>query len=227
MLEARREFEAVDCSEDNVVATITAKGATINIIDLSPDPLLDDGCPADTDLAVRVKHPISVSEALIMCARNLESPHPGDPGEGGGKFMVGDCLTIGGGLSPGGNAGVTELPCDPPGWFAVVVALAPTPEACPPEALSRIPSPGRPGEVLCLAPNGPTASGGTMLSPGQCMAEHPYGAWALLTPVLDDCTGVLAWRFVAFADDAGGCPSEDLAAYRVTGYDRQLCGSNP
>jgi hypothetical protein len=218
LLELQRQFEAVACSDERAIAEITTAGAEL---EFAGEPPVDDGCPADTDVAVKVED-FNGLDARIMCARNLQAPHPGDAGAGGGKLMVGDCVWVGGGTVPGANAQVSEMPCGVAGWFATIVAMAPEPGGCPPEALSRITAPHQPSGVLCLAPDGANASGGTMLVLGECMAESPYSADALYPPQPGDCADAMALRIEAVADEAGRCPDGE-EPYRTTGYDRPLC----
>jgi hypothetical protein len=56
-----------------------------------------DGCPDDTDGGATF-----VSD--VACYRNLSSPHPGDPGNGGGVFRAGDCFHV-------TQSQVTEVKC--------------------------------------------------------------------------------------------------------------------
>ncbi|GAA0614416.1 hypothetical protein [Streptomyces crystallinus] len=61
------------------------------------------GCPLDTDFVLY----IGGGASGYACMRNLEAPHPGDPGMGGGPFtVVGDCVYH------AGAEQVKETPCD-------------------------------------------------------------------------------------------------------------------
>lgn len=162
----------------------------------------------------------------IVCARNLEPPHPtpphpGDAGQGGGELIEGDCLVAGGGTSPDAFQ-VGEAPCSAEGWFGTVVAVAATPDERPDAALSRITSPFIGGGTLCAAPDGPDATGGTMLAPGECTAESPLGGGGLMPPPPGDCASPTALRIVGFADAGGACPQGGDPVV-TSGYDRQLC----
>jgi hypothetical protein len=216
VLEARQQFEPVACDDEQAVARITDIGADI---ELGRD-VTDDGCPDDTDAAYKAPDPVTGRDSHVVCARYLEPPHPGDPGGGGGHYVAGDCLFVA--SSPGAlNDQLTEMACDLDGWFGTIVSLAPSPDACPPEALSRLAVPGRPGEVLCLAPDSASASGGTMVAPGDCML---YESVASLLPPrpTTDCDEFEAYRLEAFADASGTCPAGGEAR-PVTGYDREIC----
>ncbi|MGA4841820.1 hypothetical protein [Streptomyces sp. G45] len=62
-------------------------------------------CPARTDFVLRVSDR-DVARGYA-CVRNLEPPHPGDPGQGGGpRTLVGDCVYA------VGRGEVREAPCD-------------------------------------------------------------------------------------------------------------------
>ncbi|MGW4228025.1 hypothetical protein ACWEF9_01850 [Streptomyces sp. NPDC004980] len=54
-------------------------------------------CPPTTDFVLHISEGGPSRKAAVprgyACMRNLESPHPGDPGQGGGPLtVVGDCL---------------------------------------------------------------------------------------------------------------------------------------
>lgn len=215
-LQAQQRFKPVTCDDEQAVARITAIGADI---ELGQD-IAEDGCPDDTDAAYKAPDPVTGLDSHMVCARYLEPPHPGDPGGGGGDYVVGDCVFV---ASSAGrfNDQLEEKACDLDGWFGTIVALAPSPDACPPEALSRLAVPGRPGEALCLAPDSASASGGTMVAPGECML---YESVASLLPPrpTTDCDEFEAGRLEAFADPSGACP-DGGEAEPVTGYDREIC----
>jgi hypothetical protein len=68
-------------------------------------------CPVGTDAMVEAREGlVSDNEIVgipeIWCLRNLQPPHPGDGGMGGGQLHPGDCFDI------GGAGGITEMPCD-------------------------------------------------------------------------------------------------------------------
>ncbi|MFF3153758.1 hypothetical protein [Streptomyces sp. NPDC057910] len=64
------------------------------------------GCPLATDFVLYVSEGTPAARGYA-CMRNLEPPHPGDPGAGGGPFtVVGDCVYA------TGSDQVRETPCD-------------------------------------------------------------------------------------------------------------------
>ena len=72
-------------------------------------------------------------QAAIWCLRNLDEPHPGDPGVGGGELVTGDCFALG---VAGAEAtrDVTELPCKsdtPPPQYELMATVTRS-EDCPP-----------------------------------------------------------------------------------------------
>lgn len=81
------------------------------------------------------------------CLRNLQPPHPGDPGVGGGQLLVGDCFNI----AAGGEIG--EVACDGSGTAAPenrLLAVTATTAECPPETTEPIEViTALPPEVLC------------------------------------------------------------------------------
>jgi hypothetical protein len=215
---AQQMFEPVACSDERALSRITDLGAELDPFGDAP---ADDGCPDDTDVAYEGRNAVSGLSTRVMCARNLEPPHPGDPGGGAGNYLVGDCVFVFSSISAGVvNDQVPEVPCDQPGWFATIVAMAPAADACPPEALSRLASPQQPGTVLCLARDGTAASGGTMLAPGDCV---DFGTSQIQYPPQPiDCGDPLARRLDAFAEQPGVCP-DGGPSEPTTGYDRELC----
>jgi hypothetical protein len=220
VLLAQQVFEPTACS-DRRAARITHLGEEVELGEARP---VDDGCPADTDVAFVAEDPASGLDRQVVCARNLEPPHPGDPGGGGGDPVVGDCVYVLGSDAAGQlDDVVVEMPCDEPGWFATIVAQAPDPAGCPAEALSRLPSPGTVGEVSCLAPDGPEVTGGTMAAPGECVTLDFVRNDVLPTPA--PCEALAdgdVQRIEAFAEQPGSCP-DGGESMPVTGYDRELC----
>ena len=86
-------------------------------------------CPATTDFVLHIsaqKSSPGVDGSVpqgYACMRNLEPPHPGDPGGGGGpRTIVGDCVY------GSGSGQVRETPCDGSGrrkpQYKVVKAVA-------------------------------------------------------------------------------------------------------
>ncbi|MFE9449238.1 hypothetical protein [Streptomyces sp. NPDC006739] len=100
-------FTEVPCTSERAAARVVARydGTTTD------GPL----CPPTTDFVLRIgeQRPAGgqdgdgVVPQGYACMRNLEPPHPGDPGGGGGpRTIVGDCV-----YGSGGGQ-VRETPCD-------------------------------------------------------------------------------------------------------------------
>ena len=90
--------------------------ATVEITDIVDGDGSGPHCPAGTDaLADAAEGPVSGGEidgpATIWCLRNLDEPHPGDPGVGGGELVTGDCFVLGA-AGAEATSDVRELPCD-------------------------------------------------------------------------------------------------------------------
>jgi hypothetical protein len=106
----RDTFTEVPCRSERAVARVTARY----------DGKVADGptCPARTDFVLHIsgdRPPADGSDGTAAgeipqgyaCMRNLESPHPGDPGGGGGpRTIVGDCVY------GSGHGQVRETACD-------------------------------------------------------------------------------------------------------------------
>ncbi|WP_078843102.1 hypothetical protein [Streptomyces albus] len=93
----RRSFDEVPCGSERAVARVLLRfhGGT------------EDGpvCPARTDFLLHItEHPDGIGDSGgsgsaarrgYACMRNLEPPHPGDPGGGGGpRTIAGDCVRL-------------------------------------------------------------------------------------------------------------------------------------
>ncbi|MFC5855730.1 hypothetical protein ACFPZI_29325 [Streptomyces chlorus] len=103
----RTSFTEVPCTGERAAARVVARH----------DGTVRDGprCPATTDFVLHIseQHPASDEDGDgavprgYACMRNLQPPHPGDPGGGGGpRTIVGDCVR---GLDDGQ---VRETACD-------------------------------------------------------------------------------------------------------------------
>lgn len=116
-------FTEVPCTSERAAARVVARF----------DGTVDDGprCPATTDFVLRIsaQNPSSDEDGHgsvpqgYACMRNLEPPHPGDPGGGGGpRTIVGDCVY------GSGSGQVRETACDGSGrrkpQYKVVGAVA-------------------------------------------------------------------------------------------------------
>ncbi|MEV1020633.1 hypothetical protein [Streptomyces sp. NPDC050264] len=103
----RTSFNEVACRSESAVARVVARyeGGTAQ----GPD------CPARTDFVLHMSEHRPASDENgdghiargYACMRNLEEPHPGDPGGGGGpRTIVGDCVYS------AGEGRVRETACD-------------------------------------------------------------------------------------------------------------------
>ncbi|MFE2294810.1 hypothetical protein [Streptomyces sp. NPDC059452] len=97
------EIREVSCRSEKAQATVLARhlGAAAS------GPL----CPPATDFVLHISETGEGARSRLTsgyaCMRNLEPPHPGDPGQGGGPLtVVGDCVTA----SRAGE--VKETACD-------------------------------------------------------------------------------------------------------------------
>ncbi|MFD9794922.1 hypothetical protein ACFWXK_28695 [Streptomyces sp. NPDC059070] len=97
-----RAFTEVPCASERAVARVSVRrtgprGRAVQ-------------CPARTDFVLYID---GDGGSGYACMRNLEPPHPGDPGMGGGPFtVVGDCV------HRSGRDQVKETPCDGSGAAA-------------------------------------------------------------------------------------------------------------
>ncbi|MFD9000467.1 hypothetical protein ACFV0T_05695 [Streptomyces sp. NPDC059582] len=100
-------FTEVPCSGERAAARVVARH----------DGTVTDGppCPATTDFVLHISEQAAASDEDgdgtirqgYACMRNLEPPHPGDPGGGGGpRTIVGDCVY------GSGTGQVRETACD-------------------------------------------------------------------------------------------------------------------
>lgn len=100
-------FTEVPCTSERAAARVVARY----------DGTVTDGplCPATTDFVLHISAqstpPGTAGDGSVpqgyACMRNLEPPHPGDPGGGGGpRTIVGDCVY------GSGTGQVRETACD-------------------------------------------------------------------------------------------------------------------
>ncbi|GAA3144325.1 hypothetical protein ACFQ0X_28170 [Streptomyces rectiviolaceus] len=121
----RETFTEVSCTSERAAARVIARY----------DGKVAEGpaCPARTDFVLHISEtrPVVAEDEDgngevprgYACMRNLESPHPGDPGGGGGpRTAVGDCVYS------AGRGEVRETACDGSGAkapeYRVTVAVA-------------------------------------------------------------------------------------------------------
>lgn len=79
----------VSCRSEKAAARVLAR--------YTGAPSEGPACPPPTDFVLHISRSSPSQEAAVpggyACMRNLESPHPGDPGQGGGPLtVVGDCV---------------------------------------------------------------------------------------------------------------------------------------
>ncbi|MCP3819598.1 hypothetical protein NLX86_16255 [Streptomyces sp. A3M-1-3] len=80
------EFREVSCTSEKAAARVLARH--------DGSRAAGPACPAATDFVLHISEsgPLGVPKGYA-CMRNLEPPHPGDPGMGGGPLtVVGDCV---------------------------------------------------------------------------------------------------------------------------------------
>jgi hypothetical protein len=66
--------------------------ATITILDIQDAVRVEQvHCPAGTDVVFQ-KDGHAGGNTQAVCGRNLSDDHPGDPGNGGGQLLTGDCV---------------------------------------------------------------------------------------------------------------------------------------
>lgn len=105
-------FREDDCSDPAATARVLYR--LYGLLPASPTPSVPalpsavsragDRCPGSTDFVLTVS---AGRPRGYACMRNLDPPHPGDPGEGGGpRTVTGDCVYT----SREGE--VRETPCD-------------------------------------------------------------------------------------------------------------------
>ncbi|WP_353942703.1 hypothetical protein ABII15_14285 [Streptomyces sp. HUAS MG91] len=123
----RTSFGEVPCRSESAVARVVARHDG----EASGGP----ACPGGTDFVLHIsEHRSATAGAPVdrgyACMRNLEPPHPGDPGRGGGpRTVVGDCVYA------VGEGQVRETACDGSGerapQYRVRSAVAAR-DRCPP-----------------------------------------------------------------------------------------------
>lgn len=71
--------------------------ATVTILDIQDAVRVEQvHCPAGTDVVFQ-KDGQAGGNTQAVCARNLSDDHPGEPGNGGGQLVTGDCVDETGG----------------------------------------------------------------------------------------------------------------------------------
>jgi len=103
----KASFTEVPCTSERAAARVVARH--------DGTPAGGPPCPATTDFVLHISEQSQISDEDgdgavpqgYACMRNLEPPHPGDPGGGGGpRTIVGDCVY------GSGSGQVRETACD-------------------------------------------------------------------------------------------------------------------
>jgi hypothetical protein len=129
--------------------------ASVEIVEMVRDGSAESSpvCPSGTDLLVDGEQgPVVDGDIAAVpqtwCLRNLEAPHPGDPGQGGGELVPRDCFAV----DAAGE--ISESACDGRGRTAPEHRLLSIEEAgddCPDGATDPIELNAYPPRVLCAA----------------------------------------------------------------------------
>jgi hypothetical protein len=119
----KASFTEVPCTSERAAARVVARH--------DGTPSGGPPCPATTDFVLHISEQSQISDEDgdgavpqgYACMRNLQPPHPGDPGGGGGpRTIVGDCVY------GSGSGQVRETACDGKGakkpQYKVVKAVA-------------------------------------------------------------------------------------------------------
>lgn len=128
--------------------------ATVEILSMELMVASEPECPPGTDVLIEAQQG-SVFEGTIVglpetwCLRNLEPPHPGDLGMGGGQLLAGDCFYV-----SAGNE-IIEVACDGSGTGMPenrLLAVVESTGECPAETTDPIELTSfLPPKVLCSA----------------------------------------------------------------------------
>lgn len=114
-------FTEVPCTSERAAARVIAR--------YDGEPSQGPECPATTDFVLHISADGPMARGYA-CMRNLEPPHPGDPGGGGGpRTIVGDCVY------GTGRGEVRETACDGKGAHApqyMVTKAVTRRSQCPP-----------------------------------------------------------------------------------------------
>jgi hypothetical protein len=214
----QRQYSTTDCTDPSAEGRITAKGMQYSRGDVIARRSIESGCPDDTDFEMHVPDQFDLGQQ-IWCVRNLRPPHVADPGEGGGRMIAGDCVTVTTSGYSSRNDRIVELPCTER-YFAKVLATAPDAAGCPAGTLSRLPDPtSRGAGALCLG-QGEEA---IIVRPGECIS-WPSNMFETVRRV--PCTDRLVYRVVSFADREKDC-RRPLSPFTLNGYDRIVCLRSP
>ncbi|KRV47855.1 hypothetical protein AQ490_05710 [Wenjunlia vitaminophila] len=135
-------YQVLDCKDS---------AATMKVLKLEDAGVLPGSvqCPGGTDLIVQVSMSFGAGDAggglptKTVCGRNLSADHPGDPGQGGGQLVKGDCV----------NSTAAEIACGSGDEESIkVLDLVSAQEECPAgttQPLELIVQVGRPYSWIC------------------------------------------------------------------------------
>ncbi|MFD0903342.1 hypothetical protein [Actinomadura sediminis] len=161
--------ERVDCDDPKAAGKVVRVVAdTGGGVSTAPD------CPDGADGVARVRtgEETQVRRPTTVCARNIDGPHPGDPGAGGAMITVGDCVTS-------SIAFGSETPCTDEKSYAKVVARVNGAKECPSTALETMELKSFGGDlprpVLCLGGEG------LIVSAGECIQDPKFAIGGLRT----------------------------------------------
>ncbi|WP_207943739.1 hypothetical protein, partial [Actinomadura sp. KC345] len=157
-------------------------------------------CPEGTDGVTNVTVETESKRYYEACVRNIEGPHPGDPGAGGALLAAGDCVS-GGSIGIGGK----EVPCSGSEWYGKVIARAGSEQSCPAKTLETMKLRSWSGggitrPVVCLG------AGGGVLATGDCIADPSFNIGAL--PKADCRTEKAVAKVVGRVKSKQECPAE-------------------
>lgn len=170
--------ERVSCEDPEakakIVQVVAESGAGAST---SPD------CPAGVDGVARVRtgEELQGRTPTAVCARNIDGPHPGDPGVGGAMITVGDCVSS-------SIAFGSETACTDKESYAKVVARVNTAKECPSTALETMELTSFGGDVprpvLCLGGEG------QIVTTGECIQDPKFAIGGLKTASCDSGSAV-------------------------------------
>ncbi len=214
------QYGAVHCDDRTAYAKITQMGPGGSVLSTPSASTEDLGCPEDTDEIASVRSNLSL-ETRTACLRNLNAPHPGDPGQGGGLVRSGDCLQVYATYSNN----LDEVACTTNDWtvdgvtfgkewFGQVVGRADAAGGCPPSAIYTITIKSKVTPVICLAKNG-----GWLPVVGDCVDANTFMRVANRRPCTDR---YLALKITALVPQGHTCPGNTRPT-AVPGYLSQVC----
>ncbi|MFV2209331.1 hypothetical protein ACFHW2_03795 [Actinomadura sp. LOL_016] len=160
--------ERVNCDDPE------AKGKVVKVAGASAGGFAaaEPDCPDGADGVAAVRTDPENPRTTQVCARNIDGPHPGDPGVGGAMITVGDCVTSS--IAMG-----SETPCTNEESYSKVVARVDTAKECPSTALETMELTSFGGDlprpVLCLGDEG------LIVSAGECIQDPSFAVGGLKT----------------------------------------------